>query len=81
MRELYVATRNIPHRKRRLELWVPIYRLLHRKVAQLVRKKNAASAVERARRQVRDEQLIVVINISFGDAILPDCPVVRVVFP
>jgi len=70
LREIYVVAREVPYRKRRLQSWVPIYRLLHRKVVQLVCKKNGPGFVELARLQLPDELLIFVINISFGDAVL-----------
>ena len=81
LREIYVSARDIPYRKRRLQSWVPIYRLLHRELAQLVCKDNGAKFVEVARVQLRDELRIVVVNSSFGNTILPLFPVVRVEFP
>jgi hypothetical protein len=77
-----VFVRDAAHRKRRLELWVPIYRFLHRKVVQLVGEYHAPDVIERARRQVVDEQLVRSFNISLSVVALPaDTPVERVVFP
>ena len=72
LRQIYVVARDVPHRKRRPELWVPIDRLLHRKLVQLMCKEDGAGFVELSRVQFPDELLIVAINISFGDAVLAE---------
>ena len=76
-----MKTPAIPYRKRRLELRVPIDRLLHRIIVQLVREHDAPDGVERPRGQVRDEELVRSVDVGGGVAVLPDAPVVRVVFP
>jgi hypothetical protein len=78
-----VVIRDPTHQKGRLELWVPVYRFLHREVVELVSENDAATCVERARCQVVDEQLVGCINISHSVVRPPrdDTPVVRVVFP
>ena len=74
--------RDAAHRERRLELWVPVYRFLHRKVVQLVGEHDATDVIERARRQVADEHLVRSINISLSVVALHgNTPVERVVFP
>ena len=77
-----MVVRDATHRKGRLELWVPVYRFLHREVVDLVSENDATNAVERARCQVVDEQLVRCINISHS-VVRPwgDTPIVRVVFP
>ena len=77
-----MVIRDATHRKGRLELWVPVYRFLHREVVDLVSENDAAHSVERARCQVVDEQLVRCININYS--VVPpreDAPVVRVIFP
>jgi hypothetical protein len=68
-------------KKRRLNLRIPFYRLLHRKVAQLVHGDDSFHCVERARGRVADELLIRSIDISRGVVAHSDAPVIRVVFP
>ncbi len=46
-----------------------------------MREHDAPTGVERARRRVVNKQVVGVINISCGDVVRPDTPVVRVVFP
>ena len=78
--ETQIVWRDPPHRKRCLESWVPIYRFLHCEVVHLVREKDSANVVERARRQVTDEIVVVDLDIRCGDA-PPDVRVLRVVCP
>jgi hypothetical protein len=80
-RAILLAIRDTPHRKRRLELWVKFDRFRHREVVQLVSENDAPSGVERARRLVVNKQIIRGVNISGGDVIRPDAPVVRVILP
>ena len=80
-RATLLVTRDTPHRKCRLELWVKLDRFRHREVVHLVCEKDAPGGVERARRQVVNKQVVRVVNISRSDIVRPDAPVVRVVLP
>jgi hypothetical protein len=71
----------VSHREGRLELRVPLDRLLHRKVVQLMCEHDTPDRVEVASSQVVDEQLVVCIDVSGGDVGRPDAPVERVVLP
>lgn len=46
-----------------------------------MREHDAPAGVERARRQVADEQVVGSIDVGLGDVPCPDSPVVRVVPP
>ena len=46
-----------------------------------MREHDAPDGVERARGQVRDEQLVGSVDVGRGVTVLPDAPVVRIVFP
>ena len=71
----------VSHREGRLELRVPLNRLLHRKVVQLVCEQDTPDRVEGASSQVADEQTVVCIDVGGGDVAHPGAPVVRVVLP
>ena len=60
---------------------MPLDRLLHRKVVQLVCEQDSADRVEVARGPVVDEQPVVSIDVGGTEVSLPAAPVERVVLP
>ncbi len=73
------------YRKRRLELWIPVYCFLHRAIVQFVCEHDAPDRVKHARGQIVNEQAIVSINIGLADRDVPNhcpnAPVERVELP
>ena len=46
-----------------------------------MREKDSTSGVERARRRVTEEHVVVDLDVRWGDVVLPDIRVLRVVSP
>jgi hypothetical protein len=69
----------VSHREGHLESQVPLDRLRHCKVVQLVREHDPPSSTEGASGLVVDEQLVVFIDVGRGVAIFPLLPVIRVI--